>query len=98
MANFKKLAKSEVKNATVALQKFVQINSVYDASSKKEGQPYGAGVKKALDYLAKLGEDYGFKVDKCDGYCAELSIGEEGPLIGIYGHSDVGPVSGKWRH
>lgn len=98
MANFKKLAKSEVKNATVALQKFVQINSVYDASSKKEGQPYGAGVKKALDYLAKLGEDYGFKVDKCDGYCTELSIGEEGPLIGIYGHSDVVPVSGKWSH
>jgi succinyl-diaminopimelate desuccinylase len=96
MPNFKKLAKSEMENATKALQTFVQINSVYDASSIKEGQPYGAGVKKALDYLAKLGTDYGFKIDKCDGYCTELSIGEEGPLIGIYGHSDVVPVSGNW--
>jgi succinyl-diaminopimelate desuccinylase len=98
MVNFDKLAKGELKNATVALQKFVQINSVYDESSRASGQPFGAGVKKALDYVAKLGEDYGFKVDKCDGYCTELSLGEEGPLIGIYGHSDVVPVSGKWSH
>ena len=98
MINYKKLAKDEAKNATVALQKFVQINSVYDEGTAKAGQPFGEGVKKALDYFAKLGGDYGFSVDKCDGYCTELSIGEEGPLIGIYGHSDVVPVSGKWEH
>ncbi|MCI1245168.1 MAG: Sapep family Mn(2+)-dependent dipeptidase [Bacilli bacterium] len=98
MINYKKLAKGELKNATIALQRFVGIDSVYDEGTVKNGQPYGAGVKRALDYLAKLGEDYGFKVDKCDGYCTELSFGEEGPLIGIYGHSDVVPVSGAWSH
>lgn len=98
MPNYKKLAKSYEKNAILALQKFIRIPSVYDASSIGEGQPFGANVKKALDYFAKLGEDYGFKVDRCDGYATELSIGEKGPLIGIYGHSDVVPVTGSWTN
>ncbi len=96
MPNFKKLTKQYQTNACVALQQFVKINSVYDASSIAHNAPFGAGVKKALDYVAKLGKDMGFKVDKCDGYCTELTIGDEGPIIGIYAHSDVVPVSGKW--
>lgn len=98
MPNYKKLAKSYEKNAILALQKFIRIPSVYDASSAKEGQPYGANVKKALDYFASLGESYGFQVDKCDGYATELSLGESGPLIGIYGHSDVVPATGSWTN
>lgn len=96
MPNFKKLAKTYEKNATVALQEFVKIPSVYDSSSIRDGAPFGANVKKALDYVAKLGKDYGFAVDSCKGYCTELTIGESGPIIGIYAHSDVVPVSGKW--
>jgi len=98
MPNFKKLAKSYVKTGLVALQKFIQIPSVYDEGSIKEGAPYGTNVKKALDYFAKLGKDYGFKVSSADGHAVELEIGDEGPLIGIYGHSDVVPVSGVWTH
>ncbi len=98
MPNFKKLAKGYEKDAVLALQKFVRINSVYDESSIGPGKPYGAGVKKALDYFAKLGEDFGFKVRNIDGHAVELEVGEEGsPLIGIYGHSDVVPVSGTWE-
>ena len=96
MPNFKKLTKQYQTNACIALQQFVRIDSVYDASSAKKNQPFGQGVKKALDYVAKLGNDFGFKVDKCDGYCTELTIGDEGPIIGIYAHSDVVPISGKW--
>jgi succinyl-diaminopimelate desuccinylase len=52
--------------------------------------------KKRSITFAKLGTDFGFKVDKVDGYCTELSFGEAGPFIGIYGHSDVVPATGKW--
>lgn len=98
MPNFKKLAKGYEDNALKALLTFASIKSEYDASSIKEGQPYGAGVKNALDYLAKLGNDFGFKVDKVNGYCTEISIGEEGPLVGIYGHSDVVPATkADWK-
>lgn len=96
MPNFKKLTKQYQTNACIALQQFVRINSVYDPTTIGPGAPYGAGVKKALDYVAKLGHDFGFKIDRCDGYCTELTVGEEGPIIGIYAHSDVVPVSGKW--
>jgi succinyl-diaminopimelate desuccinylase len=98
MPNFKKLSRTYEKNALVALEQFVRIPSVYDESTAKVGQPYGEGVKKALDYFAKLGQDYGFAVNLCDGYCTELSVGSEGPLIGVYGHSDVVPATGVWDH
>ncbi len=98
MANFKKLAKGYEKIGISALQKFIQIPSVYDANSIAPGAPYGKKVQEALLYLEKLGKDYGFATRNDDGYAMELSIGEEGPLIGIYGHSDVVPVSGSWTH
>ena len=97
MPNFKKLAKPYYQNALLSLQELVRKQSVYDPTTIGEGAPYGKGVKSALDYVAKLGRDYGFQVDTCDGYATEISFGEdEGPLIGIYAHSDVVPVSGKW--
>lgn len=98
MANFKRLAKGYEKIGIVALQKFIQIPSVYDSQTIAPLAPYGQNVKKALDYFAKLGEDYGFKVYNDEGHAVELSVGESGPLIGIYGHSDVVPVSGIWTY
>ncbi len=97
MPNFKKLAKTYERNAVIALQELVHRKSVYDATTISDGAPFGAGVKSALDYVAQLGREYGFEVDTCKGYCTELSFGSEGPLIGIYAHSDVVPVSGQWR-
>lgn len=98
MANFKKLAKNYEKTGVLALQEMVHRPSVYDEKTIEKGAPYGKGVKEALDYLASLAKSYGFAVDTCDGYATEISYGEEGPLIGIYAHSDVVPVSGKWNN
>ena len=97
MPNFKKLATPYHHNALLALQELVHRHSVYDPTTIGPGAPFGTGVKSALDYVAELGEGYGFEVDRCQGYCTELSFGNEGPLIGIYAHSDVVPVSGTWR-
>ena len=96
MPNFKKLAKTYYETGLLALQELVKRNSVYDETTISKDAPYGAGVKSALDFIAKLGKDYGFAVDQCDGHATELSFGDNGPLIGIYAHSDVVPVSGKW--
>lgn len=98
MANFNKLAKGYEKIGVLALQKFIQIPSTYDEGSVSKEAPYGKNVAKALAYFEKLGKDYGFKTRNVDGHAVELEIGEEGPLIGIYGHSDVVPASGKWDH
>ncbi len=97
MPNFKKLSKGYEKEALSVLSEFVKKKSVYDGESIKDGAPFGAGVKSALDYVAKKGQEYGFKVDTCQGYCTELTYGEgDGPEIGIYAHSDVVPATGKW--
>ena len=96
--NFKKLSKNYEDIGVKALRGLVSRNSVYDEKTIGEGAPYGAGVKSALDYVAKLGNEYGFNVDTCEGYATEISFGESGPLIGIYAHADVVPVSGKWDH
>ncbi|MBQ4255670.1 MAG: Sapep family Mn(2+)-dependent dipeptidase [Bacilli bacterium] len=98
MPNFRKLAQNYHNLAEGALAELVKKKSVYDPSTIGEGAPYGKGVKSALDFVANLGEEYGFKVDRCNGYATEISFGEgNGPLIGIYAHSDVVPVSGKWE-
>lgn len=97
MPNFKKLAKNYESNAVLALQEFVKKDSVYDEGTVSKDAPYGKGVKSALDYVAKLAKEFGFEVDTCGGYATEVSVGESGPLIGLYAHSDVVPVSGKWE-
>ena len=98
MPNFKKLAKVYENEAILALQELVRKNSVYDPKTIEEGAPYGKGVKTALDYIAKLGKGFGAKVDLCDGHATELTFGEGGPLIGVYAHSDVVPISGTWKY
>lgn len=96
MPNFKKMAKAYEKDAIKTLQDLVRINSVYDAKTVKSDAPYGQGVKKALDYVASVGQKMGLALDRCDGRCTELTYGKEGNLIGVYAHADVVPVSGKW--
>lgn len=79
------------------LMEFVSINSVYDEKTVTKAQPFGSGVAQALDYVARLGLANGFKIDKCDGYCTELTIGEGEKTIGIFAHADVVPPTGVWK-
>ena len=78
------------------LMKYVAINSVYDEKTVTKEHPFGAGVADALEFVARLGETNGFKVDRCDGYCTELTIGEGDKMIGIFAHADVVPPTGVW--
>lgn len=95
--NYRKYLIGQKDNMLEELMRFVSINSVYDEKTVKKGAPFGAGVHDALEYVAKLGEKYGFAVDRCDGYCTELTIGEGDKTIGIFAHADVVPATGKWR-
>ena len=79
------------------LQKWININSIYDASTVSKDAPFGKGVKEALQFIGNIALNDGFEVDFCDGYCTEISFGK-GPLIAIYAHADVVPVSGDWKH
>ena len=85
--------------ALKTLKELVAIDSVLDPKTQSEDKPFGEGVDKALDYVAKLGEKLGFKVNRCDNYVTELTYGEGDKIFDIYGHCDVVPVQKeKWVH
>ena len=95
--DFKKLVKPYQDASIKNLQKWIQIDSVFDENTKSNEKPFGNGVYNALEFIAKLAESEGFNVDRCDNYCTEISFGE-GDLIAIYAHADVVPVTGKWNY
>lgn len=92
--NFKRLVKPYQKLLLQCLDYFVSIPSVYDESKETitNDAPYGKPIKDVLHEFAKMGDMYGFDVE-CDSRYVELSIGNKGPLIEIYGHLDVVPVN-----
>ena len=94
--NYKKLIEGYKVDMLDALRRFVQIPSVYNKSTSTKTMPFGKDVDDALVYVARLGEKFGFDVDRCDGYCTELTIGEGDRLISIFAHADVVPATGKW--
>ena len=93
--NFKKLMEPYCGAMEMALAKVVSFKSVFDEKTIGPNAPFGEGVSKALNYMAFLGENYGFNVDKCEGYCTEVSFGNGSNTIGIFGHMDVVPVNEK---
>lgn len=93
---FKELVKPYLKQAKNELIKYLSIDSIYDEETVTKEKPFGQGVDKALEYLADLGKEMGFRVDRCDNYCTELSYGS-GPIVDIYAHADVVPVSKNWK-
>ena len=95
--NYKKLIEPYKVDMLDALRRFVQIPSVYDEKTKSKEMPFGKDVNDALDFVARLGERFGFDVDRCDGYATELTIGEGERTIGIYAHADVVPITGVWE-
>ena len=94
--DFKMMLKPYREESIKTLQEFVRINSIHDDSTITNKMPFGKGVYDALDFIARLGEENGFNVDRCDNYCTEISFGE-GKLISVFAHADVVPVSGTWK-
>jgi len=96
--NYEKIARENLDIVVQELCDWVKIDSVYDDTTIKDKMPFGKGVYYALEYIAELAEKYGFNVDRCDGYCTEISIGEGEEIIMIMGHADVVPTGVNWQY
>ena len=94
--DFKELSKHYFDDLDKELSNLVSINSVYDEKTITNTAPYGKGVEKALNYVKELGTRLGFESKIINNRCAELTIGSGKKLIGIFGHTDVVPATGKW--
>lgn len=89
--DFKKITKPYQDELIKSIAHFVEIPSVYDAKSVSKSKPYGKYVDEALSEFAKFGKKNGFKIERNPRY-VELSYGNKGPIIGVYGHLDVVPA------
>ena len=74
--DYKKLMKQYHVDMLDVLKRFILIPSVYDEKTKTKDMPFGKDVNDALTFMARLGERYGYDVDRCDGYATEITIGE----------------------
>lgn len=90
--DFKKLTKPYQGKLLKSIDAFVSIPSVYDAKTSSGTKPYGKAVDDVLTSFADFGKKSGFKVERNKRY-VELSYGNKGPVIGIFGHLDVVPVN-----
>jgi succinyl-diaminopimelate desuccinylase len=96
-STFSDFLKAYEVEAIAQLQKWIQIPSVHDDATIRQGKPYGEAVYQALQFIGKLAEKDGFQVDYCDGHVTEISYGT-GPQIAVYAHADVVPVAEGWKH
>lgn len=96
--DYKKLMQKYDGDMISSLIDLLKIPSVYDEKTSSKEKPFGENVDKVLKAVGSLGSKLGFKVDYCDGYATELTMGEGKKLIGIFAHGDVVPAIGDWDH
>lgn len=77
-------------------QRFLQIKSVWEEETAKEGAPFGEGVAKALSFMLDKGKAEGFTAKNLEGYAGHLEMGQGEELIGILCHVDVVPEGDGW--
>ena len=93
-----KMAEPYYDEAIDTLQKYIQTKSYNDPATVTKEHPFGQYVANVFDFDVALGEKMGFKIDRCEGYCVELSYGDPSlPTIDVYAHSDTVPVSSFWN-
>ena len=54
------------------------------------------GNFKALEYVLKLGEEFGFQTKNVEGVCGHIEYGEGDEIFAVLCHVDVVPAIGNW--
>ena len=78
------------------LGELVAIPGVFEETPSK-GAPFGKNIRKALEYVLKMGQEMGFQVTNYDGYAGELTIGKGNRIIGVLCHTDVVSAGEGWN-
>lgn len=63
-----------------------------------ESAPYGAGPKRALDYVMDLCRELGIRTVNDNSKIAWAEIGEGEEIVGILGHLDIVPMGDGWDY
>ena len=80
------------------LQKLVSINSVLDYSTVGPNQPFGKGIREALEFMESKAKEDGFDTLNDEGYALRVKLnGASKDSIAVLGHLDVVPVDDNWE-
>lgn len=95
----KKAVDRVIPEAEAVLQKLVRINSEQKPPVTAEDgtvYPFGQGVEDAYQVFLETARSLGFTTEDADHYGGHAEIGSGREVLGIIGHLDVVPASGKW--
>lgn len=71
------------------LADLIAINSQRDLSTKKEGAPFGMGIRRCFDKMIHFAKREGLKVEDFDGYAIHIEYGEGREIFSMLGHIDI---------
>lgn len=94
--NFTNEVEKRREEIILSTQAFLQINSVLDEETATNGQPFGKGIMKALNYLLMKGKEDQFTIKNLDGYAGTIEFGQGEDLVGVLCHIDVVPPGDGW--
>ncbi|MCD8123902.1 MAG: dipeptidase PepV [Lachnospiraceae bacterium] len=77
-----------------SLQGCIRIPSV--RGETEEGAPYGANLKRCLNYVLELAERMGFSVHNMDGQLGWCEWGDGEEMVAVLSHLDVVPEGEGW--
>lgn len=98
VSEFNKITKNYQDVLLSSLKDFIAIDSTYDESTVSSDDPFGKGVSKALDFIARLAKRDGFKVINHANKVVEILYGEAEKNITIMAHADVVPAGMGWEN
>lgn len=79
------------------ISSLIEIPTVFDPDTAKEGQPFGEAVNRGLLWILTRAEEMGMKVRNLNGYAGEITAGDGSFMIGILVHEDVVPAGDGWE-
>lgn len=75
----------------------IHIPSVYTPSDKA-GEPFGHGIRQALDFCLQRAAEMGFRTVNLDGYCGYAEYGEGSSCVMAMSHLDIVDPGSGWTH
>jgi len=95
--NWLEIAKKYEEEYIRIVKEVLQIPTVLEKYTPENKEaPFGADIRKALDYMLDLGIKDGFNIKNIDNYAGHIEIGKGEEVLGVLGHLDVVPAGGKW--
>ncbi|MCE9557426.1 MAG: Sapep family Mn(2+)-dependent dipeptidase [Armatimonadetes bacterium] len=79
-----------------SLQDMLRIPSLEDTAAPNA--PFGLENRRALDLALGWAKDAGMTTKDLDGFIGYGDFGQGKNLVAIFGHLDVVPVGGGWKH